>query len=149
LTPQVDGEGRVSALDKPWNCFPDTKAKVLGTKSGYLPAKLTTWKSWRVLPPSRDLFRKSETQPTIAGIVFWHPWNRNPLSLLKSHICQCYVMFYKLSLKLFYGTAARGGSGLIFCVIWSGSGFILWVQAFAGLKNSLNKLCLSQTRAET
>jgi phospholipase D1/2 len=39
---QVDNEGNVSALEAPWNCFPDTSASVLGCKSGYLPAKLTT-----------------------------------------------------------------------------------------------------------
>lgn len=39
---QVDNEGTVSSLPKPWKYFPDTTAKVLGTKSGYLPAKLTT-----------------------------------------------------------------------------------------------------------
>jgi len=39
---KVDEDGNVSALDEPWNCFPDTSAKVLGCKSGYLPAKLTT-----------------------------------------------------------------------------------------------------------
>ncbi len=39
---KVDNEGNVSALDEPWNCFPDTTASVIGIKSGYLPAKLTT-----------------------------------------------------------------------------------------------------------
>nr|XP_040577067.1 phospholipase D alpha 1-like [Lepeophtheirus salmonis] len=38
----VTEEGEVEALEEPWNCFPDTTAKVLGAKSGYLPAKLTT-----------------------------------------------------------------------------------------------------------
>uniref|UniRef100_A0A0K2T5Y1 phospholipase D n=1 Tax=Lepeophtheirus salmonis TaxID=72036 RepID=A0A0K2T5Y1_LEPSM len=38
----VSEEGEVEALEEPWNCFPDTTAKVLGAKSGYLPAKLTT-----------------------------------------------------------------------------------------------------------
>ena len=39
---QVDEEGRIGPLEEPWNCFPDTIASVLGCKSGYLPAKLTT-----------------------------------------------------------------------------------------------------------
>lgn len=39
---QVDSEGNVSALEAPFDCFPDTSAKVLGSKSGYLPEKLTT-----------------------------------------------------------------------------------------------------------
>ncbi|QQP35473.1 Uncharacterized protein FKW44_023707, partial [Caligus rogercresseyi] len=34
--------GDVEPLDEPWDCFPDTNAKVMGAKSGYLPAKLTT-----------------------------------------------------------------------------------------------------------
>ena len=38
----VDQCGEVSHLDAPWDCFPDTSASVLGGKSGYLPAKLTT-----------------------------------------------------------------------------------------------------------
>ena len=38
----VDELGNVSSLDKPWNCFPDTSAPVLGHKSGLLPGKLTT-----------------------------------------------------------------------------------------------------------
>lgn len=38
----VAEDGNVSALDSPWDCFPDTQAKVLGAKSGYLPGKLTT-----------------------------------------------------------------------------------------------------------
>ena len=39
---KVEDDGKVTALEKPWNCFPDTSAKVLGAKSGYLPGKLTT-----------------------------------------------------------------------------------------------------------
>ncbi len=39
---QVDEKGNVHPLTEPFNCFPDTSAKVLGTKSGYLPVKLTT-----------------------------------------------------------------------------------------------------------
>jgi len=39
---QVDTDGRVKSLASPWDKFPDTDAKVLGGKSGYLPAKLTT-----------------------------------------------------------------------------------------------------------
>ena len=38
----VAQDGRVTHLDAPWDCFPDTSAKVLGVKSGYLPGKLTT-----------------------------------------------------------------------------------------------------------
>ena len=38
----IDEEGNVSALEEPWNCFPDTSASVMGAKSGYLPVKLTT-----------------------------------------------------------------------------------------------------------
>jgi len=38
----VDECGEVSNLEAPWDCFPDTSANVLGVKSGYLPAKLTT-----------------------------------------------------------------------------------------------------------
>merc|ERR1712051_245123 len=38
----VDEEGNVTPLESPWDCFPDTSAPVLGAKSGYLPAKLTT-----------------------------------------------------------------------------------------------------------
>jgi phospholipase D1/2 len=38
----VDEEGNVTALETPWDCFPDTSAQVLGCKSGYLPEKLTT-----------------------------------------------------------------------------------------------------------
>ena len=41
----VDGDtGEVTALEEPWNCFPDTSAKVLGCKSTFppLPVKLTT-----------------------------------------------------------------------------------------------------------
>ena len=38
----VDEDGNVTALDSPWDCFPDTSAPVLGAKSGYLPAKITT-----------------------------------------------------------------------------------------------------------
>ena len=38
----VDEDGNVTSLESPWNCFPDTKASVLGAKSGYLPEKLTT-----------------------------------------------------------------------------------------------------------
>ena len=34
--------GKVRALDSPWDRFPDTTAPVLGCKSSYLPAKLTT-----------------------------------------------------------------------------------------------------------
>ena len=33
---------QVSALAAPWHLFPDTPASVLGAKSGFLPAKLTT-----------------------------------------------------------------------------------------------------------
>ena len=38
----VGKDGRVTALEEPWDKFPDTNAPVLGKKSGYLPAKLTT-----------------------------------------------------------------------------------------------------------
>ena len=38
----VSETGDLSALSQPWNCFPDTVAPVVGTKSGMLPAKLTT-----------------------------------------------------------------------------------------------------------
>ena len=38
----VDEDGKITALDSPWDCFPDTTANVLGQKSGYLPGKLTT-----------------------------------------------------------------------------------------------------------
>jgi phospholipase D1/2 len=38
----VDQEGRVLPLPRPFDCFPDTEAKVLGQKSGFLPVKLTT-----------------------------------------------------------------------------------------------------------
>ena len=38
----VDEGGNVTALESPWNCFPDSNASVLGCKSGYLPEKLTT-----------------------------------------------------------------------------------------------------------
>ncbi len=38
----VDDDGNVTALEAPWDCFPDTSAPVLGAKSGYLPGKLTT-----------------------------------------------------------------------------------------------------------
>ena len=39
----VDGEtGDVSTLEPPWDCFPDTCANVLGSKSAILPEKLTT-----------------------------------------------------------------------------------------------------------
>ena len=38
----VDEEGSITALDAPWDCFPDTSAPVIGNKSGYLPEKLTT-----------------------------------------------------------------------------------------------------------
>jgi phospholipase D1/2 len=34
--------GKVKALDPPWDKFPDSTAPVLGCKSSYLPAKLTT-----------------------------------------------------------------------------------------------------------
>jgi len=34
--------GKIKAKAEPWNTFPDTAAPVLGKKSGYLPAKLTT-----------------------------------------------------------------------------------------------------------
>jgi len=34
--------GDISPLEAPYNCFPDTKAKVVGSKSSILPAKLTT-----------------------------------------------------------------------------------------------------------
>ena len=39
---QVGRQGKVAALSSPLNTFPDTAASVLGTKSGFLPAKLTT-----------------------------------------------------------------------------------------------------------
>ncbi len=39
---KVDKDGTVMALDEPWDCFPDTKAKVIGARSGFLPRKLTT-----------------------------------------------------------------------------------------------------------
>ncbi len=38
----VDEEGHVSALESPFDRFPDTQASVLGKRSGYLPSKLTT-----------------------------------------------------------------------------------------------------------
>ena len=38
----VDEEGNVTALDAPWNCFPDTSASVLGGKSLLLGEKITT-----------------------------------------------------------------------------------------------------------
>lgn len=38
----VTPEGTVEPLEEPFNCFPDTEASVLGTKSGYMPSKLTT-----------------------------------------------------------------------------------------------------------
>ena len=38
----VDFDGDVMPLVEPFDCFPDTSAKVLGCKSGFLPAKLTT-----------------------------------------------------------------------------------------------------------
>ena len=38
----VDAEGNVTPLESPWDCFPDTCAPVIGSKSGYLPEKLTT-----------------------------------------------------------------------------------------------------------
>jgi len=34
--------GDISPLEEPWDCFPDTTAKVMGAKSSLLPAKLTT-----------------------------------------------------------------------------------------------------------
>ena len=34
--------GDVTSLDEPWDCFPDTTAKVLGQKSNMYPVKLTT-----------------------------------------------------------------------------------------------------------
>lgn len=39
---KITQEGLVEALDSPWDKFPDTYANVLGVRSGYLPAKLTT-----------------------------------------------------------------------------------------------------------
>ena len=39
---QVDSQGNVSSLEAPFDVFPDTNALVLGSKSGYLPEKLTT-----------------------------------------------------------------------------------------------------------
>ena len=38
----VDMDGNVTALEAPWDCFPDTSAPVLGAKSGVFPEKLTT-----------------------------------------------------------------------------------------------------------
>jgi len=38
----VDEDGMVTALESPWDCFPDTLAPVLGAKSGVFPKKLTT-----------------------------------------------------------------------------------------------------------
>ena len=38
----ISRSGEVSALPAPFHTFPDTSAAVLGSKSGYLPAKLTT-----------------------------------------------------------------------------------------------------------
>jgi len=38
----ISSTGEISSLDPPFHNFPDTKASVLGCKSGYLPAKLTT-----------------------------------------------------------------------------------------------------------
>ena len=38
----VDEDGNVTALEAPWDCFPDTSAPVLGAKSGVFPEKLTT-----------------------------------------------------------------------------------------------------------
>ena len=37
---KVDAEGSVNSLDAPWDCFPDTYAKIRGAKSGFLPVKL-------------------------------------------------------------------------------------------------------------
>ena len=39
---KIDKKGNISALDSPWDCFPDTSAHVLGGKSLKLPGKLTT-----------------------------------------------------------------------------------------------------------
>jgi phospholipase D1/2 len=39
---QMDEKGDVYPLPEPFDCFPDTSARVLGNKSGYLPVKLTT-----------------------------------------------------------------------------------------------------------
>lgn len=38
----IDEDGIVSALEEPFNCFPDTAAPILGNKSNYMPPKLTT-----------------------------------------------------------------------------------------------------------
>jgi len=38
----VDEDGNVTALESPWDCFPDTSASILGAKSGVLPDKITT-----------------------------------------------------------------------------------------------------------
>ncbi len=38
----VDAGGHLSEMQAPFDCFPDTKARVMGKKSGYLPGKLTT-----------------------------------------------------------------------------------------------------------
>jgi len=38
----IDDDGVVSALDEPFNCFPDTTAPILGAKSNCMPPKLTT-----------------------------------------------------------------------------------------------------------
>ena len=38
----VDEEGNVTALEAPWDCFPDTNASVIGAKSYILPKNLTT-----------------------------------------------------------------------------------------------------------
>ena len=38
----ISETGDVSAMEAPWDCFPDTIAPVVGAKSGMLPAKLTT-----------------------------------------------------------------------------------------------------------
>ena len=35
-------DGRVESLPEPFDCFPDTRAKVLGSKSGMIPSKVTT-----------------------------------------------------------------------------------------------------------
>ena len=38
----VTKSGRVEPLPEPFDCFPDTRASVLGKRSGFLPIKLTT-----------------------------------------------------------------------------------------------------------
>ena len=38
----ISPSGEVVAKESPWDKFPDTEALIVGSKSGLLPAKLTT-----------------------------------------------------------------------------------------------------------